>query len=340
MPTYNFDDVENKKNKTITDLTTLSTNSMIAVADIFARAKKQMNVYEYKTFIFALAQVKWTEENQSNIIYCDKKELADYCGVHSDPDHLSQDLKDKIWQLPRNSFIEISNEDLDYFESGCFISRVAMLKNQVRIKFDDEYFSLFTKLQHGEYITLWADDFLQMDNSENGVRAMTLYEDLRQHSDTRITNERGYGIKAFKEMWNIPKDGKGSYMNQDGHFNRPMFEQKVLEPVLENLAKCKMINLITQDDGKLYKKAKSGNKVLGYVLNWTVSDRPGVATAKEVKEIGEAITKDPQVLKVAKDIVNGKKAATKKNKFNNFPQRSYDYAELEKTLLGNNKKEE
>ena len=144
MPTYNFDDVENKKNKTITDLTTLSTNSMIAVADIFARAKKQMNVYEYKTFIFALAQVKWTEENQSNIIYCDKKELADYCGVHSDPDHLSQDLKEKIWQLPRNSFIEISNEDLDYFESGCFVSRVAMLKSQVRIKLDDVYFSLFT----------------------------------------------------------------------------------------------------------------------------------------------------------------------------------------------------
>lgn len=31
---------------------------------------------------------------------------------------------------------------------------------------------------------------------------------------------------------------------------------------------------------------------------------------------------------------------TKQNKFNNFPQRSYDYAELEKQLLGNNKKEE
>ena len=333
MPIDNFD-YEAEGQMTIEDYLN-PMNSMVAVADIFARAKKQMNVFEYKTFIRALAEVKWTEK-MDNIIYLDKKELADYCGVHSDIDHLSQHLWDKVGELARNSYITIKIPDRQIYDSGCFINRITMLKNRVRIKFDDEYLLLFSQLKSGEYITLWADDFLQMDNSKNGQRAMTLYEDLRLHSDTRQTNVRGYGIKAFKEMWNIPKEGKGSYMLKNGHFDRPKFEQKVIEPVLENLAKCRMINLLTQPDGKLYEKVKQGNKVMGYRLYWTISDRPAIASAKEVKEIEESVTKNPEILKVAKDIVQGQKkqkTTKKKSDFNNFNQRKYDYDELEKLLL-------
>ena len=44
--------------------------------------------------------------------------------------------------------------------------------------------------------------------------------------------------------------------------------------------------------------------------------------------------KDPAVLKVAKDIVNGKKKPKqKKTTFTDFEQRSYDYDELEARLL-------
>ena len=330
MPIYNYDD-DIDGQLTIEDYMS-PVNSMVAVADIFARAKKQMNVYEYKTFIFALAQIRWKEEVKSNLVYLDKKELADYCGVHTDTDHLSADLQEKIQDLPRNSFIKISNKDIGLFDSGCFINRVTMLKNRVRIKFDDEYLKLFTSLKNGEYITLWADDFLRMDNSENGVRAMTLYEDLRQHSDTRITNVRGYGVKALKELWGIPKDGKGSYMRKDGHFDRQKFEVKVLQPVLENLSKCKMITVLMQQDGKLYEKVKRGNKVRGYNIYWVVSNRPAVATATEMIEIQDRVDRNPQVLKIAKDILAGekiKKNKHKKNSFNDFEQRDYDYSDLE-----------
>ena len=333
MPIDNFDH-EAKGQMTIEDYIN-PVNSMVAVADIFARAKKQMNVFEYKTFIRALAEVKWTEK-MDNIIYLDKKELADYCGVHSDTDHLSVHLWEKVGELAQHSFITIKIPDQQFYDSGCFINRITMLKNRVRIKFDDEYLLLFSQLKSGEYITLWADDFLQMDNSENGARAMALYEELRQYSDTRQTNVRGYGVKALKELWNMPKDGKGSYMTKAGHFDRPKFEQKVLEPVLENLAKCKMINLQMQPNGKLYEKVKHGNKVMGYRFYWTISNRPSVATASEVKQISEAVDKNPQILKVAKDIVEGKakpKPEKKKNGFHNFPQRDYDYDELERMLL-------
>lgn len=316
MPIYNYDD-DIEGQLTIEDYMS-PVNSMVAVADIFARAKKQMNVYEYKTFIFALAQIRWKEEIKSNLVYLDKKELADYCGVHTDADHLSVDLQEKIQDLPRNSFVKISNKDLGLFDSGCFINRVTMLKNRVRIKFDDEYLRLFTSLKNGEYITLWADDFLRMDNSENGVRAMTLYEDLRQHSDTRITNVRGYGVKALKELWGIPKDGKGSYMRKDGHFDRQKFEVKVLQPVLENLSKCKMITVLMQQDGKLYEKVKRGNKVRGYNIYWVVSNRPAVATATEMIEIQDRVDRNPQILKIAKDILAGEKIKKNKPKKNSF----------------------
>ena len=340
MPIDNFDH-EAKGQMTIEDYIN-PVNSMVAVADIFARARKQMSVYEYKTLIRALAEIKWKEKAKNNIVYLDKKELADYCGVHSDTDHLSQHLWEKIGELPANSFMRFTEKDLKFYDNGFFINRITMFKNRVRIKFDDDYIALFSNLKSGEYITLWADDFLQMDNSENGQRAMALYEELRQYSDTRQTNVRGYGVKALKELWNMPKDGKGSYMTKAGHFDRPKFEQKVLEPVLENLAKCKMINLQMQPNGKLYEKVKHGNKVMGYRFYWTISNRPSVATASEVKQISEAVDKNPQILKVAKDIVEGKakpKPEKKKNSFNNFSQREYDYDELERMLLQRNEED-
>jgi stalled ribosome alternative rescue factor ArfA len=188
----------------------------------------------------------------------------------------------------------------------------------VRIRFDDEYLSLFGGLDK-DYITMWGGDIFGMRSS----RSVAFYEDLRLNSDTRTTSHKGFGIQEFKKMFNIPKDGKGSYMRKDGHFDRPAFEKKVIEPLCEDLKRCRMINLLVQPDGNYYKKIKMGNRVMGYEFYWTVTDRPGIAPAIEMLETKQAIEKNPEIAKVANDLVHrGKKKQPKKNSYNNYEQRT------------------
>ena len=306
---------------------------LFAVHRIFARARKDMNLAEQKTFVYALSRLKFKEEAKSSYVYMDKKTLAEIIGINSDIDHLSVNLYRAIKDLPKHSFIEIALEDKDYYESGTVITRVAMLKNRVRIKFEEDYLKLFTGLST-DYITMWSTDIFQMTSN----RTVRFYEELRQLTyDKTTVNQRGWSTRKLKEMFEIPKDGKGSYTTKDGHFLRTHFEQKVIDPLCEDLAKCKMINLLVQPDGKYYEKVKRGNRVEGYRFYWTFTSHPSVASATEVHQIQTRVDKDPTVLKVAKDILKGekKKKTPEQNPFNQFEQNQYDFDELEKEILGN-----
>ena len=126
-------------------------------------------------------------------------------------------------------------------------------------------------------------------------------------------------------------------MRAKNGFNRSEFEKKVIEPLCKDMANCKMIQLVMQENGRYYEKVKEGNRVKGYRFYWTLSMHPAVASASEVKGLQERVDSNPSVLKVAKDIVKGEKkpkAKEKPNKFINFEQREIDYDKLvnEKTM--------
>jgi hypothetical protein len=204
-----------------------------------------------------------------------------------------------------------------------------MLKNRVRIKFDDEYLQLFSNLEK-DYITMWSSDIFQM----RSARSIEFYEQLRLNTDTRNeVNQADVGIKWFKELFNIPKEGKGSYMRKKGGFNRTEFERKVIDPLCEDLAKCRMINLIVQEDGKYYQKLKRNGRVEAYRFNWTYTSHPGIAPAAEMLETKQAIEKNPEIAKVANDLVHGGRKAKKPKQKANFEQRDYDFGALERQLL-------
>lgn len=305
--------------------------SLFAVSKIFARARKEMNLPELKAFAYVLSNLKFKEDNGHKILL-DKKTMAKVVGINSDIDHLSEDLRRSIGQLPKHSYIEFNSKDVGFYECGFVITRLTMYKNNVRILFNPDYMPLFSKLEK-DYITMWSGDIFSMRSE----RSIEFYEKLRLETDSRMsTNHAEVGIKWFKDMFNIPKDGKGSYMRKNGHFDRPAFEKYVIDPLCEDLAKCKMITLVLQPNGKYYEKIKRGGRVIAYRFDWMYSSHPRVATASEVKRIQEKVDKNPQVLKVAKDLLDGEKKVkkdTKKNRFNNFNQRTYNADELEKLLL-------
>jgi hypothetical protein len=306
---------------------------LFAVSNVLARARKQMSVAELKTFIYALTEVKWTEE-APNVIYLNKKTLAEILGIHSDTDHLSVDVYSNIKDLPKNSYVEFKDKDLDLYDSGVLVTRVTMLKNRVKIKFEDEYLKLFSSLKK-DYITMWSGDIFKLRTE----RSIIFYENMRLNSDTRKVCSKVYKVKELKELFSIPKDGKGSYMRQNGHFNRPAFEEFVINPLVEDLLKCRMIQLVAQEDGGFYSKVKAGNRVMGYRFCWIVTDNPSIGTATEMHEVQREIEKNPQTLKIVKDKLKGDKkpAKAKKNQFNSFElQGNIDVDALEKAMLAKN----
>lgn len=305
---------------------------LVAVSRIFARAKRDMSLAEQKTFAYALSQLRFTEVSTTPYVRLDKKILAGILGIRSDPDHLSVDLYDNIRDLPKHSYIEINERDLGLQSNGFVITSITKFKNTIRVRFNEEYLGLFTGLT-SNYITMWSTDIFGLQTK----RAIQFYEHLRQNTDSRETvNQIGMGIKALKELFGMPKDGDGSYMRKDGHFDRPSFERYVIDPICVDLVKCRMINLIMQPDGRYYEKVKQGNRVLGYRFYWTYTSHPAVATAGEVKQLQDRVDQNPEILKVAKDIVTGEKRVKNgknKNSFNQISGRDYDWDSLERQLL-------
>lgn len=300
-------------------------NKLFAISRVFARALKEMNLAERKAFTFVLSNIKFKEKATSNIISVNKKELSKVVGINSDADHRSRNLYRAIENLPGHSQIKVSKEDREKYKykSGIVVNEVTVDEtNEVKVEIREKYMTLFTDLMRTDsnnpgFLIMWADDIFQMKSD----RSITFYEKLREETDTRIEiNSYAFGVKTLKELFNIPKTGKGSYMRGKDGFDRSNFEKRVIEPLCEDMKNCKMLTLLMQPDGKYYEKVKSGNRVDGYRFHWVYTSHPAVATATEVKEIQERVDKNPEVLKVTKDILAGKKKK-KENGFKNFQQR-------------------
>ena len=301
---------------------------MVAVSRVFARAIKQMNLSQWRTFVYALTKIRWTETNRRKV-HLDKWELVELLRLKTNNTDVSTNLKRAIGDLPKNSFISFEDKDRGCWDNGCFITRIRCYKDYVLVCFNDDYMPLFEELDRDrDYITFWAQDLFDLTSE----RSILFYEQLRLHSDTRKTNTRIFSTKDLKELFGIPKTGKGSYMKPNGKFNRTEFERKVILPVCDDLRKCKMINLHLNEDGLPYRKIKSHGRVRGYEVSWDVIDRPGIMSASEVAEVRDVLKQDPKVLKVAKDIVAGKKKPKKsksKEAFHNYEQgESVDYDSL------------
>lgn len=206
----------------------------------------------------------------------------------------------------------------------------------VAVDFNPAYAGLFCNINK-DFMMYYKCDVKEMKID----RSITMYEYLRLHSDTRMTNTRTITLDQIRDIFDIPLSGTGSYMRKDGRFDRHNFESKVLDPVCADLAKCKMVQLISQEDknGELqpYRRVKNGRKLIGYEFTWEVTDRPGVSDANEAMETQRAIEKNPQILKIAHDIHKGKKKnkSGRSNAFNNFEQNQYNFDELEKEILDN-----
>ena len=304
---------------------------VIGVSKVFARAKKKMSLAEFKTFIYCLCHVRWKEETMPEAVCLDKRTLSKIIDVSDDPAHLSRNLKMNIGDIVEHSVVVFSAKDRVKWKKGAMVTDIALDESGiVRVWLNQNYKGLFCGLDK-DFILIWSNDVFQM----HAERSILLYEFLRLHCDTRVTNVRIFSVDQLREIFDIPSTGAGSYMRKDGRFDRHAFETKVLDPVCKDILECQMVQLVKENgEDKPYRRIKRGRKLLGYEFVWEVSNRPRIADAHTTQETRHLIEKNPKVMKIAVDAAAGIKHASassrprSQNQFTDMEERS-DYGNMD-----------
>lgn len=305
---------------------------LIAISKTLARAKDGMSMQEKKLMAICLSKIEWKNVANNLEIWMDKEEIMELLGSTIDSSDRSTYLRKLAQETVRHSELHFSGEDKDEWEDMPLFTRRKSTKNQLMMELYQGAADLVQGLEC-EYITLFLRDILRFDSNIDGLRAYTLYEHLRMNSDNRRTNTRIISTKEFKELFNIPKDGKGSYMRENGGFDRANFEKRVIEPVLKMLGACE--HVVLHERGRkpngeriYYTKIKKHGLVQGYELMYTINKYPRAVKPETIIDVQE----NPVDLKIAQDVKEGKKKP-KKNTFNNFEGRKYNFNNLESQLL-------
>lgn len=275
-----------------------SKDVIFATSRAFAMARKQMLLNELKTLYYALTKIRFKQQCPE-VIMINKYELGTFLGLDIESDYLNRNLNRAIGKMPKHSFLQFKNEKKGAYDNGNFIRRVNIYGDDVRIWIEPCYLPLFGELD--SYIIGLITD-IQKCSSD---RSILFYEYLMAHTDSRLkTNAVELGVKPLKELFRISKE---TYVDKKtGHFDRSKFEKRIIDPICNNLSKTEKLTLLEQSDGKYYTKIYRGSRVAAYHFDWVATSRPRIATAIEVKELQEKVDKNPQILKVAKDIVAGK----------------------------------
>lgn len=285
---------------------------LIAISKTLARAKDGMSMQEKKLMAICLSKIEWKNVANNLEIWMDKEEIMELLGSTIDSSDRSTYLRKLAQETVRHSELHFSGEDKDEWEDMPLFTRRKSTKNQLMMELYQGAADLVQGLEC-EYITLFLRDILRFDSNIDGLRAYTLYEHLRMNSDNRRTNTRIISTKEFKELFNIPKDGKGSYMQYDAKkgknvFNRSNFEKYVIEPVLKMLSSCE--HVVLHERGQkpngeriYYTKIKKHGLVQGYELMYTINKYPRAVKPETIIDVQE----NPVDLKIAQDVKEGKK---------------------------------
>ena len=308
-----------------------SIDKLFAISKAFARSKDGMTMTEKKLCSIYLSKLEWKNLNNEREIWVDKSEIMQALGSEIDADHQSYYLRQLAQNMVHHSELHFQGEDRNEWEDIPLFTRRKSTKNKLMIELYEGAMPHLENLSC-DYITLFLADILHFPNNIEGRRAYKLYEYLRLNSDSRRREcETILTTKKIKELFDIPFEGEGSYVRENGKFDRPGFEKYVIEPVLRILANCSHVVLF--DFGKdpkgerlLYNKIKKHGMVEGYELMYSIN-----MTCKKIKpKTIIAMKESPQVAKVAQDIMNEKKKPRKKT---DIEKSDCDFEELEKRLL-------
>ena len=281
-------------------------NQMVAMGKALMRAKKQMTLEERKLLIMALTKIKWSKKENPMEVVLSKIEVAEVLNWKYDASERSRYIRKLAANLMRHSLIQIDGTDKDEWDDGFLVPRFRSTKGDVHIFFAEQFRPLLENLtKDKDFVTIWANDIYGF----NSIYAYLLFEELRLHCDTSKTNWRTYSTKQLKDLFGIPKDGKGSYMHYDKAkgkdvFDRSNFEKKVLDVAIEEINRGQMLHIqpfvgmeaTVAKPNKLYAKIKKNGFVSGYQFKYVV-----YTSVSPSAEQSQAMIEDEQLEHAAND---------------------------------------
>ena len=256
-------------------------NQMIAMGKALMRAKKTMTIEERKLLIMAMTKIKWKESDNDLCVCLSKIEVAEMMGWNINSSDRSAKVRKLATNLRRHSEIFIDGKDKDEWDDGFLVPRIRSTKGDIYVYFAEQFRPLLENLtKDRDFVTIWANDIYKFDS----IYAYLLFEELRLHCDTTKTNWRTYSTRELKELFGIPKDGKGSYMHKvkgKDSFNRSEFEKKVLDVAIAEINQGQMLRILPfvgmeaneNKPNKLYAKIKKNGFVTGYQFKYNVYTR-------------------------------------------------------------------
>lgn len=255
-------------------------NQMVAMGKALVRARKNMSIEERKLLVMAMTKINWTKSENELVVCLSKLEISEVQNWKIDSSDRSAKVRKLATNLAKHSYIQIDGEDKDDWDDGFLVPRIRSTKGDIYVYFGEQFRPLLENLtKDKDFVTIWANDVYGFDS----LYAYLLFEDMRMHCDTRQTNWRTYSTKELKEIFGIPKAGKGSYMRpqEKGGFDRSNFEKKVLNVAIEEINRGQMIKILPfvgmeatpEKPHKLYEKIKKNGYVAGYLFKYNVFSR-------------------------------------------------------------------
>ncbi len=207
---------------------------------------------------------------------------------------------------------------------GSFVSSISNLSEETRLTVDEvrtaikhlkltneitskshSKFTVFTIKNYCQYQDLPKQDAKQTPSSSQAIPI--LFPTIEEGKEERIKDISVNACERFQEFWNIyPKKT-----------NQTLAEQEYVQLILSGIDESVLITAATNYAEACQIQCKP-DQFIKYPDNWLRDNKWIKYTSENYKR-----PKPPET----------EKPTHKKNAFTNYPQRSYDYAELEKQLL-------
>ncbi len=249
--------------------------SSICESRLYAEACKNLTVKQRKILIYLLSwldqysKIEFKELSYVSITV-GKKELAEAIGIKADK-NMHTRLNKELEDLPGNSQTKYYKNGR-WYKSDILITKVEekQKRGKITFQFQGDALRFFFGIQRS-YIRLGTKDFLSL----RSVNSMVLYEYLMCHSNTRQQlNSKRLSTKALKDLLGMKKSDyvykwKGENGTQYEHFNRTLFEKKVIDPIVKDLKNCSYLKLTAFE-----KKHDAKGGVSGYEFQFRYNYRP------------------------------------------------------------------
>ena len=249
-------------------------SSIFSIITDFPHIKEEMTGRERFLVALIMDKVKLIRNTEHRIIELSKDDICKWFNLDiSTPAHQDELLK-LVQCVNKKSFLCDHRPGewkcLSLF-TGCKLE-----EDSLSVSINEDLLKVFNLLDNRTFLLL-RDTFVFPPGTD-GDRAFVLYGHLLSKGTSGKTTKLILSTKGIKNLFGIPKDGKGSYMRSSGSFDRANFEERVIEPTLNVLLNCSIVKLQTyspdtDSESALYRKVKRGHTVAGYEVLYKVEDK-------------------------------------------------------------------